>query len=231
MWVILFGPNGVYNMFAAVFFDLDGTLVDTAPDLGAALNAVLVEEGHSPLPLARTRPVTSQGVRGLLRIGFNISPEEPGYAGLAERVLIHYEKNICVDSCLFPAVDEVLAHLEKQAISWGIVTNKHSRFTLPLVQALKLDTRAKAIISGDSAARAKPAPDTLLLAAQQAQVSPQDCLYIGDDLRDVLAGHAAGMKTLAIRWGYLGEDKPIEEWGADYIIATPEELLAWLQLH
>jgi len=208
-----------------VLFDLDGTLADTAPDLGAALNRLLVEEGRAPLPSAATRPVTSQGVRGLLRVGLGIGPDNPDYPELAQRVLKHYAAAICQHTQLFDGMARVLTELEAQDIKWGIVTNKHMRFTEPLVEALGLARRAACVIGGDSATHPKPHPAPLIMACEHADVLPEDSIYVGDDLRDIQAGHAAGMRTIAAAWGYLGEGEAIHEWGADHIADTPAALL------
>ncbi len=208
-----------------VLFDLDGTLADTAPDLGAALNRVLEEEGLAPLPMEATRPVTSQGVRGLLRVGLGIGPDDINYQSLAQRVLKHYAAGICRHTRLFDGMPDVLATLESRGIKWGIVTNKHARFTEPLVDALGLMQRAACVISGDSAAHPKPHPAPLLMACERANVAPTHCIYVGDDLRDIQAGKAAGMRTIAAAWGYLGESEAIHEWCADHIAPTPETLL------
>jgi N-acetyl-D-muramate 6-phosphate phosphatase len=211
-----------------ILFDLDGTLADTAPDLGGALNRVRIEDGLPPLPLAMLRPLISQGVRGLLRAGYGISPETPAYEPLSARVLRHYSDNICVGTRLFDGMAELLATLEGRQISWGIVTNKHSRYTQPLVRAMQLDTRAACVVSGDTTPKAKPAPEPLLHAAGECGVAPDECLYLGDDERDIIAARAAGMRSIAVRWGYLGEDKPIDAWGADLLIDHPLELLDYL---
>lgn len=212
-------------MTRAVFFDLDGTLADTAPDLGSALNALRAEEGLAALPLAHLRPYTSQGVRGLLRAGMDTLPEHPAYADFAERVLTHYQRDICKHTTLFAGMPELLAQLEARGLLWGIITNKHARFTHPLVKALAIDTRACCVVSGDTAARPKPAPDPLLHACQLTRLAAADCIYVGDDRRDIEAGRAAGMRTIAVRWGYLGVGDPIESWGADHIIEEPAEVL------
>jgi phosphoglycolate phosphatase len=208
-----------------VLFDLDGTLADTAPDLAAALNRVRQEEGLPSVGEELTRPVTSQGVRGLLRVGFGLQPEDGAYTAVAHRVLAHYEAAICRDTRLFEGMDSVIAALEARRIKWGIVTNKHARFTVPLVSALGLDRRAACVVSGDTAARPKPFPDPLLHACAVAEVSPSRTVYVGDDVRDIEAGHAAHMGTVAAAWGYLGENEPIENWGADAIVSTPGRLL------
>ena len=209
----------------AVLFDLDGTLADTAPDLGAATNALRAQLGLEPLPLEVLRPFTSSGVRGMLGAGLGIHPEDTDYPGMAERFLDIYAENLCVHTCLFDGMQDLLDALETAHINWGIVTNKRSRFTDPLVIALDLAHRACCVISGDSAPRPKPAPDPLLLACERACLEPHTCVYVGDDLRDIQAGQAAGMRTIAAAYGYLGNDGPIELWNADAIIRSPRELL------
>ena len=210
----------------AIFFDLDGTLADTAPDLAAALNKVREEDGLPHLPLSQLRPMTSHGARGMLGLGLNLTPEDAAYPAYVARFLGHYERALCVETRLFDGMAELLAKLEVANIAWGVVTNKAARFTQPLMDQLGLTQRAAAIVSGDSAARAKPHPDPLLLAAQIADVPAHACLYVGDDLRDIEAGRAAGMGTVAVRYGYLGEGLPVESWGADHLIAHPRELIS-----
>ncbi len=209
----------------AVLFDLDGTLADTAPDLGAALNLLRSEEHRPPLPLASLRPYTSAGTRGMLRAGFSITPSDDTYASLAERFLRIYAHKLCVNTAVFPALEPVLTSLEARGLPWGVVTNKPKRFTEPLLESLALTRRCACIVSGDSAAKPKPAPDPLLLAARQLALDPASILYVGDDLRDIQSGDAAGMKTAAAAWGYLGIDAPIDTWGADWILQTPADLL------
>ncbi|MFA7270385.1 MAG: HAD-IA family hydrolase [Sterolibacterium sp.] len=216
-------------MIEAVLFDLDGTLADSAPDLGAALNLLLAEENRALLTLAQTRPHTSNGVRGLLGAGFGITPQDQKYPDLARRFLDHYENILCQGTCLFPGIIELLADLDQRGLTWGIVTNKTQRFTLPLVERLGLRQRAACIVSGDSSARAKPYPEPLLLACIAAQVSPSRSLYVGDDLRDIQAGRSAGLGTVAAAYGYLGQDNPPCSWQADAIVAQPGEILDLLE--
>lgn len=209
----------------AVLFDLDGTLADTAPDLGGALNELLEEEGLPRLALASLRPHTSAGTRGMLRVGFGLVPGDASYERLAERFLVRYADRLCVGTKVFDELNPVLNALESRNIFWGVVTNKPRRYTEPLLDALQLTSRCACIVSGDSAARPKPAPDPMHLAASQIEIPEARCIYVGDDLRDIQAGAAAGMTTVAVRWGYLGVDTPIEQWGADWIIDHPQQLL------
>ncbi|MDQ8022771.1 MAG: HAD-IA family hydrolase [Moraxellaceae bacterium] len=212
----------------AVFFDLDGTLADTAPDLAGALNRVRAEDGKPAVPLEELRPYTSQGVRGLIGAAYGWTSDHADYPAIADRMLAHYAANICEQSRLFSGVPELLDALEERRLAWGIVTNKHARFTQPLVRALALDVRARSIVSGDTAALPKPAPDPLLHAARESGVAPTASLYIGDDPRDVEAARAAGMRSLAVTWGYHGAGLPPEEWGADGVVHHPREVLDWL---
>jgi 2-phosphoglycolate phosphatase len=215
-------------LIEAVLFDLDGTLADTAPDLLTALNLLLAEEGKAKLPLAQTRPHTSSGVRGLLAAGFHIAPGDSQYAGLAQRFLDHYESTLCRYTMLFPGIAELLDEFDRRELPWGIVTNKRQRYTLPLVEALGLRQRAACIVSGDTSPRAKPHPQPLQMACIAMQVPPARSLYVGDDPRDILAGRAAGLGTVAAAYGYLGVEAPIEDWQADAIIALPAEIFGLL---
>lgn len=213
---------------SAVLFDLDGTLADTAPDLGRALNTLLSEHGREPVAHERLRIHTSSGARGMIGVGFGLTPASPEYEVLKDRFLALYAEALCVDTRLYPQMDALLATLEARRMPWGIVTNKATRFTEPLVRALALDARAACVVSGDTTPRAKPHPDPLLHAAKLIDVDPRACLYVGDDLRDVQAARSAGMSVLAVRYGYLGDGEPPEAWGADAVIDAPLELLAHL---
>lgn len=211
-------------MLEGVFFDLDGTLADTAPDLARAANRVLGDLGRAPMTLAELRPHVSSGARGMLKAAFGITPEDPEFPALCEHFLQHYASGLCIDTRLFSGMPQLLEALEDVAIPWGIITNKQSRFTDPLVAALSLHSRACCVISGDTAARPKPAPDPLLLACERSGLTVQNCIYVGDDERDIVAGKAAGMRTIAVSYGYLGVAAPIEDWGADEIVHSPAEL-------
>jgi phosphoglycolate phosphatase len=213
---------------AAVIFDLDGTLVDTAPDLGAALNRVRADHGLAPIPLERLRPFASHGARGLLGEGLGVAPADPAYAALRDAFLAHYEAALCVKSVLFATAEALLDAIEARALRWGIVTNKAARYATPLLEQLRLASRAGTIVCGDTTPFAKPHPAPLIDAAKRLGLAPERCVYVGDAERDVCAGVAAGMRTIVARYGYLRVDETPEAWDADGIIDLPEELLAWL---
>lgn len=211
-----------------VLFDLDGTLADTAPDLAGAANRMRSTRGQALLPMAELRPRVSHGARGMIEVAFGIGPQDAGFAELRDEFLREYESALCVQTVLFPQMAEVLAALEATHRRWGIVTNKNARFTNPLVQALGLSQRAACVVSGDTAAFPKPHPAPLLHALEVAAVGASRAVYVGDDLRDIQAGQAAGMCTIAAAYGYLGNGAPIADWGADHVIQSPGELLALL---
>jgi phosphoglycolate phosphatase len=215
-------------LFKGVFFDLDGTLADTAPDLVAAANLMRSTRGLPELPFAELRPRASAGARGLIQGAFGYSPEHPDFETLRDEFLNNYAQNICVHSQLFEGMDELLTQLEHQQVAWGIVTNKVGRLTTPLLKLMGLDQRSQANISGDTTPFAKPHPAPVLRAAELCGLDPKQCLYVGDDLRDVEAGRAAGMKTVAAAYGYCGCDEHFSDWGADFIIHHPSELHAIL---
>ena len=212
----------------AVLFDLDGTLVDTAPDLAGAGNAMRAARGLTPLPLEDFRPMVSHGARGMLGVAFDVRPDDAGYGALRDEFLSLYEQRLLRESRVFDAMTEVLDALDASGVRWGIVTNKAERFTLPLVQGLGLARRAAAVIAGDTTAHAKPHPAPLREAARRLALEPGECVYVGDDLRDVQAARAAGMPVVVAAWGYLGDGDPVEAWGADRVIESPRELLKFL---
>jgi len=211
-------------MTAAVLFDLDGTFADTAPDLGRAVNAMRAARGLGPVALSETRRVTSLGARGLLGAGFGITPEHADYPAMRDEFLRIYENNLCCETTLFPGMAELVDRLEQRGIVWGIVTNKAERFAKPLLQQLGYASRAACIIGGDTTAHMKPHPAPLLAAATAIGIAPDRCLYVGDDERDIRAGKAAGMGTVAVRFGYLNGSAP-ESWQADLVIDSPAEIL------
>jgi N-acetyl-D-muramate 6-phosphate phosphatase len=211
-----------------ILFDLDGTLADTAPDLGLALNLQRERHGLPPLAQELIRPHASHGSRGLLGVGFGLAPEHLDFGVMREEYLDLYDQVFTRSPVLFSGVAELLAALEAQGLGWGVVTNKPRRFTVPLMRALGLDGRAACVVSGDDAPQAKPHPETLLIACRIAETVPAECIYVGDAERDIQAGHAAGMRTVVARYGYLDEcDRP-ETWGAETMIDAPLDLLAWI---
>jgi phosphoglycolate phosphatase len=208
----------------SVLFDLDGTLVDTAPDLGFALNQQRLARGMSELAVEDIRSHASSGARGLLFKGFGLQPSDAGYLQMRDEFLDLYEQNLCRSSSLFPGMSHLLDEIESRGLAWGIVTNKSERFTLPLVQELRLLERAACIVCGDTTPHAKPHPAPLLEAIKQIGISAQNCVYVGDDERDVQAGHAAGMPVVVVLYGYLGNGRPPQEWGADSLVNSPAAL-------
>lgn len=215
-------------MIRAVLFDLDGTLADTAPDMARTVNLLRDRRGLSPVPLAQVRPYVSNGARGMICSAFGITTEHPEFQGLREEFLETYSSNLCVDTRLFPGMEELLGSLDERGIAWGVVTNKFERFARPLIDALGLGERAAVVVGGDTCARAKPYPDPLLFAAQKLEVDPAEALYVGDDVRDVRAARAAGMPVLAAGYGYLGDGEPASAWGADAVVDSAGEIAAWL---
>jgi N-acetyl-D-muramate 6-phosphate phosphatase len=212
---------------AGVLFDLDGTLIDTAPDMIVALNQLLAEHAAPALPYALARTQVSHGSFGLVKLAF---PQADGehFESLRHRFLQLYNARIAEDTCLFEGCDSLLATLEQRRLPWGIVTNKPGFLTMPLLAALGLDHRARSVISGDTLPQRKPHPAPLLLAAEQLGLAPASCLYIGDAERDIQSARAAGMPVLLARYGYLGPDDDPDAWNADAQIQTPMEVLGWL---
>jgi phosphoglycolate phosphatase len=214
----------------AVLFDLDGTLVDSAPDLAGAINDLRLVRGLDALPYAQLRPMVGSGARGMVGVAFGLAPGNDGFEALKDAFLARYEQRLLQETAVFAAMHEVLQRLETNLLPWGIVTNKALRFAEPLVRGLNLHHRSVVLIGGDSTPFTKPHPEPLLEAARRIGISPSNCVYVGDDLRDVRAGKAAGMATLAAAWGYLGQDDEVDRWGADAVVAQPEDLLQWLDL-
>jgi len=225
MTLSLQSPNG------AVFFDLDGTLADTAADLAAPVNAMRLERGLEALPLDALRPFASMGARGLIGRGLGVQREDPAFEALRVEFLERYEAAMVVHTRLFDGVPALLDALDGAGLRWGVVSNKVERYVRPILAALGVLERSATAIGGDTTAFAKPHPEPLLHAARLAGVDPALCVYVGDDLRDVEAGRAAGMRTIAAAYGYCGdEDRPPPTWGADAIVAHPAELIALLRV-
>ena len=211
--------------YHGVFFDLDGTLADTAPDLVAATNQLLSARNLPLKPYEQLRPCASAGARGLIGGAFGIDTKHPDFIALRDEFFANYEKALCVHSKLFDGMEHLLNQLESAQLPWGIVTNKSERFTNPLIKLMGLSQRSVSTVSGDTTPHSKPHPEPILHAARIANLDPNKSLYVGDDIRDVIAGKAAGMKTVAAAYGYCGCEEPPEAWGADFIIQTPQELL------
>jgi 2-phosphoglycolate phosphatase len=209
----------------AVLFDFDGTLADTAADLGRALNRLRSARGLADLPPEALRHSASSGARGLIEAGLGILPEHPEFKALRDAFLLHYADEVCVDTRLFPGMDALLVAIETRGLRWGIVTNKAARFTHRIVASLGLERRAACVVCGDTTPHLKPHPASLLHAAKELSLEPAACIYLGDDLRDVQAARAAGMRSVAVGWGYGGD---VESWRADAVIRHPLDLVAQL---
>ena len=215
----------MFDKIQAVLFDLDGTLVDSAPDLGAAADKMRTDRGLPAYPLERYRPMAGAGARGMLEIAFGLAPESSDFAAMKEEFFTNYEAALTQRTFAFEGVEDLIAQLLARDIKWGVVTNKAERFTLPLTAQMPLFSSASAIISGDTTPHAKPHPEPVLEAARRMAVEPKHCVYVGDDLRDIIAGRAAGMWTVAASYGYLGKATEVQEWGAHANIASVAELL------
>ncbi|MEZ0331601.1 MAG: HAD family hydrolase [Methylophilaceae bacterium] len=211
-----------------ILFDLDGTLVDTAPDLGLALNIQLKRHGYPALPISAIRPYASHGSKGLLKLGFGLTPEHASFDAMRVEYLNLYDEVFLTSPTLFEGMADVLAAIEANGQQWGIVTNKPKRFTQRLIDSMGLDCLAGCVVSGDDAPRPKPYPDTLNLACEQLRVKADDCIYVGDAARDIEAGKAAGMKTVVALYGYIEASDHAETWGGDFYINQPKDLMQFI---
>ncbi|MBC7600200.1 MAG: HAD-IA family hydrolase [Polaromonas sp.] len=220
----------MFNSIDAVLFDLDGTLIDSAPDLGAAADKMRTDRGMEPLPLIDYRHMAGAGARGMLGVAFGLTPGDADFGALKEEFFVNYEACMTQRTYAFEGVVELIAKIDQAGLKWGVVTNKSARFTLPLTRQMPLFGSARTIVSGDTTPHAKPHPAPLFEAARQLQVEPGRCVYVGDDERDIIAGRAAGMATVAAAYGYLGGIANTHGWKADATIVSPGALLNLLRM-
>lgn len=213
-----------------VLFDLDGTLVDSAPDLCASLNRIRRSENLAPLPYNVLREYAGSGARGLLKIGFDITDQDPRFPELKERFLSDYQNHCAEKVCCFDGIEQTLEEIEQAGWQWGVVTNKFSNFTIPIMKKLGLYDRACVIISGDETGKLKPHPDNMLVALNKMRALPQETPYVGDDIRDSKVAQTLGMPFAAATWGYLRQDFPINEWHTHLVAHHPQELIGWLKV-
>ena len=212
-----------------VLFDLDGTLVDSAPDLCASLNRIRRSENLA-LPYNVLREYAGSGARGLLKIGFDITDQDPRFPELKERFLSDYQNHCAEKVCCFDGIEQTLEEIEQAGWQWGVVTNKFSNFTVPIMKKLGLYDRACVIISGDETGKLKPHPDNMLVALNKMRALPQETPYVGDDIRDSKVAQTLGMPFAAATWGYLRQDFPIDEWHTHLVAHHPQELIGWLKV-
>ena len=217
-----------FDNVEAVLFDLDGTLIDSAPDLGGAADQMRVKRGLPSLPMDSYRPMCGAGARGMLEVAFGMTPDHVDFEAMREEFFVNYGQCMTQRTYAFDGVPELIGALQARGLAWGVVTNKSQRFTDPLTAAMPLFATAGAIVSGDTTPHAKPHPAPLLEAAQRLGIAPQRCLYVGDDERDIVAGHAAGMRTVAATYGYIGSKTDVTSWNAHAQINSPLALLQWL---
>lgn len=216
------------SKLTTVLFDLDGTLLDTAPDLAYALNKVLQTHGKQPLPFEQIRPLASAGSPGLLGLGFQITPQDYNYEALRQEFFEAYHGHLCIDTELFPGMTETLNYIESNNFRWGIVTNKPTFLAKELLHTCRLLNRSGCLIGGDMTINKKPAPDSLLLACKQMAVDPKECFYVGDAERDIQAAKAANMSSIAALYGYIQADESPKDWNADYTISQPTDMIELL---
>ena len=214
----------------AILFDLDGTLIDSATDLGAAADKMRIDRGLESLPMSLYRPMAGAGARGMIAVAFGPGTQDAEFNMLKEEFFANYEMRLVESTCVFNGVTELIARICDSGFKWGVVTNKSARFTLPLTRSMPLFMSANTIISGDTMPHSKPHPAPLLEAARQLGLSASQCIYVGDDERDILAGRAAGMPTVAAAYGYLGTFNDTTSWNADFTITAPLDLLQLLKM-
>ncbi len=221
--------SGPFGHIQAVLFDLDGTLIDSAPDLGAAADKMRIDRGLPSLPLANYRPMAGSGARGMIGVAFEIGPDHADFPALREEFFVNYANCMTDATYAFEGVEELIANLQILGFPWGVVTNKSSRFSEPLTASMPLFSSAVTVVSGDTTPHAKPHPAPLLEAARRLAIDPARCLYVGDDERDIVAGLAAGMSAVAATYGYLGNVSDPSSWNAHAVINSPIELLQLLK--
>jgi 2-phosphoglycolate phosphatase len=220
----------IFEGIEAVLFDLDGTLIDSAPDLGAAADKMRTDRGLAPLPLELYRPMAGAGARGMIGVALGLTPQDPTFDALKEEFFLNYESCLTERTYAFEGVVELISALDQAGLRWGVVTNKSERFSLPLTRFMPLFATASTVVSGDTTPHAKPHPAPLLEAARQLNIQPGRCLYVGDDERDIVAGRAAGMPTVAAAYGYLGAAGETDAWNAHATIRSAQELLNYLRM-
>lgn len=220
----------VFRDVRAVLFDLDGTLIDSAPDLGAAVDEMRLRRGMPSIPMSEYRPHVGSGARGMLQVAFGMGVDHRDFEQYKAEFLIRYESCLTLRTRPFDDVDQLVSSLLGRGFLWGVVTNKAQRFTTPITLSMSVFDSASAVVSGDTTAHAKPHPEPLLEAARRMALQPAQCIYVGDDERDIRAGRSAGMRTVAARYGYLGAGADVSSWGADAEVSSPLQVLQLLEM-